>query len=199
MMFGSEPKRRFHKPWLMIATVCGYWCSSSARNARPSNGWTPSTEKKPTVTPARGTRSGSAPSAPNWAEPGTIRAKVGDAGPVGGAAGEEIGLLRPIGKVEIRDVAVGDARRRIFAFDVDDALGVRKRKRTEKNAVHQAEDGGVRANAESERDHGYGRKAFVLKQHPESVANVLKKSVHSLGQTRTIAQQPSCSGPNLRI
>ena len=36
--------------------------SSSRTNALPRAGWTPSTEKNPMVTPARGTRSGSAPS-----------------------------------------------------------------------------------------------------------------------------------------
>ena len=75
-----------------------------------------------------------------------IRSKVGLAGPVGGGAREEIGLLRPISKVEKRDVALGNARRRIFAFEVDDAFGVRKRKRTEENSVHQAEDGGIGAD-----------------------------------------------------
>ena len=51
-----------------------------------------------------------------------VRTKVGGTGPVGGGAREEIGLLRPIGKVEKRDVALGNARRRIFAFEVDDAI-----------------------------------------------------------------------------
>ena len=68
-MAGSDPKRRFHKPWLMIATVCGHPLSSSGTNVRPRTGWTPSTEKNPVVTPARGTRSGSAPSAPKLAVP----------------------------------------------------------------------------------------------------------------------------------
>ena len=52
----------------------------------------------------------------------SVATEVGVPGPVGRGAREEIGLLRPIGEVEIRDVAVGDARRRIFAFEVDDAF-----------------------------------------------------------------------------
>src|SRR5205814_7725365 len=79
-----------------------------------------------------------------------IRTKVGGTGPVGSGAREEIGLLRPISKVEKRDIALGNARLRIFAFNVDDAFGVRKWERTEENAVHQAKDRGVRADAESE-------------------------------------------------
>jgi hypothetical protein len=57
-------------------------------------------------------------------------------------------LLRPIGEIEIRNVAVGNARRRILSFEIDDAFRVRKRKRTKENAVNQAEDGGIRADAE---------------------------------------------------
>src|ERR1700739_4128935 len=61
-----------------------------------------------------------------------IRTKVGGTGPVGGGAREEIVLLRPISKVEKRDIAFGNPRRlTIFAFEEDDAFGVRKRKRTE--------------------------------------------------------------------
>src|SRR5690349_23523121 len=48
---------------------------------------------------------------------GSIRAEVGAPGPVGSGAREEIGLLRPIGEVEIRNVAVGKAGCRILAFE----------------------------------------------------------------------------------
>jgi hypothetical protein len=65
-----------------------------------------------------------------------------------------------------------------FSFDVDDAFGVRKRKRTEENAVHQAKDRGVRADAERERNDGDGGEAFVLQQHAESVADVVQEGCH---------------------
>src|SRR5205085_10082617 len=100
-------------------------------------------------------------------------------GPVGGGAREEIGLLRPISEVEKRDVAFGNARRRrIFSFNGDDAFGVRERRRTEENAVHQAEDRGVRADAESERENGNRGKTFVLEEHPEAITKILKECVH---------------------
>src|SRR5207302_3377662 len=93
-------------------------------------------------------------------------------GPVGGGAREEIGLLRPINEIQIRDVAIGNARRRIFAFDVDDAFRVGKRKRPQKNAVHQAKDRGVRADAESERNNGNCGEAGIFEKHPPRVPQI---------------------------
>ena len=101
-----------------------------------------------------------------------IRTKVGGTGPVGGGAREEIGLLRPINEIQIRDVAVGNARLRIFSFDVDDAFRVRKRQRSEENAVDQTEDGGVRANAEPERNNGDGGEAGIFEKHPPGVPQI---------------------------
>ena len=89
----------------------------------------------------------------------SVGTEVGVPGPVGRGAREEIGLLRPIGEVEIRNIAVGNASRRILSFEIDDAIRVRKRKRTQKNAVHQTKDGGIRADAETERDDGDSREA----------------------------------------
>ena len=44
----------------------------------------------------------------------SVATEVGVPGPVGRGAREEIGLLRPIGEIEIRNVAVGNAGRRIL-------------------------------------------------------------------------------------
>ena len=55
--------------------------------------------------------------------------------------------------------------------------GVRKRKRTKKNAVHQTEDGGVRADAETERDDGDSGKASMLQQHAQAVTYVSKQTL----------------------
>ena len=83
---------------------------------------------------------------------------------------------------------------RIFSFDVDDAFGVRKRKRTEENAVDQAEDGGIGADAERERDNGDGGKAFVLQKHANAVTNVVKQRVHdSLGVNAEVWGAHACS------
>ena len=109
---------------------------------------------------------------------GPIGAKVRVTGPECRGAREEIGLLRPIGEIQERDVAVGNPRRRISAFEVDDAFRGRERQRTEENAVDQAEDGGVGADAEPERDHGDGREAFILEKHSDSVTDVLEECAH---------------------
>ena len=66
----------------------------------------------------------------------------------------------------------GNARRRIFSFDVDDAFGVRKRKRTKENAVDQAEDGGVRADSERERNNGDGGEAGIFEKHSPGVPQI---------------------------
>ena len=49
---------------------------------------------------------------------------------------------------------------------------------TEENAVHQAEDGGVRADAERERNDGDGGETAMLQQHAESVADVVQEGCH---------------------
>ena len=115
----------------------------------------------------------------------SVATEVGVPGPVGRGAREEIGLLRPIGEIEIRNVAVGNAGRRIFSFEIDDAIRIRKRKRTKENAVDQAEDGGIGADPEPERDDRDGGKAFMLQEHSNAITNVVKQRVHdSLGIVR---------------
>ena len=57
---------------------------------------------------------------------------------------------------------------------------VRKRERTQENAVDQAEDGGVGADAEAERDDRDGGEAFVLQQHSQAVADVLEEISHDV-------------------
>jgi len=113
-------------------------CRLRERNARPRTGWTPSTEKN-----------GSSRCARHGLRFRSVATDVGVPGPVGRGAREEIGLLRPIGEVEIRDVAVCDTRRRIFAFEVDDAFRFGKgQTATKQNAINQAEDGGICSDAE---------------------------------------------------
>ena len=54
---------------------------------------------------------------------------------------------------------------------------IRKRKRTKKNAVDQAEDGGIGADPEPERDDRDGGKAFMLQEHSNAVTHVLKQTL----------------------
>src|SRR4029079_8819147 len=45
----------------------------------------------------------------------SVATEVGGTGPIGRSAREEIGLLRPIGEIKIRNIAVGNAGRRILS------------------------------------------------------------------------------------
>src|SRR5277367_2775398 len=50
---------------------------------------------------------------------------------------------------------------------------MRKRKPNQENAVHEAEDGGVRADAESEREDRHRGEAGIFAEHARAVAKVL--------------------------
>src|SRR5688500_17577720 len=61
----------------------------------------------------------------------------------------------------------------------DDALGIRIRERTEQHAIDHTEDGGIRADAERESDHGREGEARFLQQRPHSVPQILKEDFES--------------------
>src|SRR3954462_1872734 len=54
------------------------------------------------------------------------------------------------------------------------------RQHLEHDCIFQAEDGGVRANAKRQRQHGDGGKGRILAQHAQRVSEVLKKSSHGI-------------------
>ena len=54
-----------------------------------------------------------------------IRPEIRVAYPVNGGRGEEIGLVRPIGEVRKRDIAIVDPLARVAALEIDDAFGIR--------------------------------------------------------------------------
>ena len=70
--------------------------------------------------------------------------------------------FRPVDIIGERDVAVGDAARWVSAVEVDDLLRIRIGEWAEKDAIHQAEDGGVRADTEPESYDSYRGETFVL-------------------------------------
>jgi hypothetical protein len=63
------------------------------------------------------------------------------------------------------------------------------RQRAEHHGVNEAEDGGVRADAERERQHRHGRKSRTLCERPQPEAKILKESFHRF----TPAENPSRS------
>ena len=75
-----------------------------------------------------------------------------------------------------------------FSPNVDERWGVLVGEGTQEDGVHHAEDGGVRAHAESEREHGDDGEAGRFCEYAEPVADVLPKRLHHLhGHTSEIA------------
>lgn len=56
---------------------------------------------------------------------------------------------------------------------LNDAVGIRIRKRTKKDAVNDSEDGAVGADAESERQNGNQCESWRFGENAEAVAEVL--------------------------
>ena len=82
-------------------------------------------------------------------------------------------------------------------MDRDQAVRVSEGERTEEQVIHDAEDGGVRADANRQRGECDCRKAWALPQHAERVPHVLDDSLephpaphlaHLLFQERDVAQ-----------
>ena len=58
------------------------------------------------------------------------------------------------------------------------------RQHLEHYSIHQAEDGGVRAYAKRQREHGNRGKGRILAQHAQGVSEVLKEGSHESPATR---------------
>ena|SRR6185295_12247588 len=77
-------------------------------------------------------------------------------------------------------VLVGGADGGIFAFfcDQDEVGGISEAKRTKQNGVDDAEDGGVGANSEGERQNSDQRECGALGEEAKRVAEILQQSLH---------------------
>src|SRR6202030_4175671 len=62
------------------------------------------------------------------------------------------------------------------SVEVDELFRRLHRKGLVKDGVDETEDGGVRANSESQREHGNCSEAGILAQHARGVAQILKES-----------------------
>jgi len=47
------------------------------------------------------------------------------------------------------------------------------------DALHDAEDRGVRANAESKREYRDNRKARIFEKHPDAIFQIVQEAIHS--------------------
>ena len=131
----------------MTTTGCAPGVTSSAGDSsRPSAGWTPSTWKKLPVAMTPGTSSAESPALrlavipPQPASPSNDRRAV-----------PQRRVLR------IREDAAG------AAVHVDQPLGIGDRQMLEQRRVDEAEDRGVRADPERERQHRREREARLLR------------------------------------
>jgi hypothetical protein len=62
--------------------------------------------------------------------------------------------------------------------DRDQALGLQVGKRADQHRVHDAEDGGVAADAERESDHSHGREAGAADEHARAVPEIAEQRFH---------------------
>ena len=88
---------------------------------------------------------------------------------------EGLALLRPVDVVRGRD-AVAQAARRLLP-ELDDALGLRVAHRLEQDAVHQAEDGGVRPKPEGDGQRREERESGAAPDDSPGIAEVLPRGV----------------------
>jgi hypothetical protein len=105
--------------------------------------------------------------------------RVARAGEVEGPAAQEqrdllegLALRAPVLAVEDRDVAL--------ARDEREPLGLRERQGPEHHRVHDAEDRGVRADAERQRQERDGREARALGQPAQREPHVLEQCIHTV-------------------
>ena len=102
-------------------------------------------------------------------------AGAGECGRPAGLGGHEIEdlvVLLPVEEIQRGD-AVPVAARRLFEH-AHDAIGVVIRQRTEHQAVHEAEDRRVGADAERQRQDRHRREAWACSERSQGVTQVLK-------------------------
>ena len=147
---GSPPKRRCQNAWLSTATGGPSGLVSASANARPMAGVTPKDWNRPEVVCA--TVICSAPSLPSRFGGNRLDERQRLERLRARAPLEEVQRMHRDGRLRIR---------RLFP-ERDEATGIRIRQRTQQHRVDEAEDRGVRADAEREREHGDRREARAL-------------------------------------
>src|SRR5208337_4932831 len=74
--------------------------------------------------------------------------------------GQGLSSLCPIGPLEVR-LWRGDEAVRVNPFDLHDAPRIPERQWAQQDGIHNAEHGGVRANAEGERENRDSAEAWI--------------------------------------
>ena len=110
-------------------------------------------------------------------------------GQVHGAEGEERRVLdrgRLALAIEIvrnRDARLRQPHQRIAVPDEDETIGGGVRQRPQQNLIQQAENGGVGADAQRQRQHGDEGEDGLLAQRPQRVPDVLHPAPEGLDET----------------
>src|SRR5580693_3265204 len=88
---------------------------------------------------------------------------------------ERMTLVTPVDEILVGDAGIGK-----FALfsDQHNAGGIAKGKRAQQNGINDAEDCGVCADAEGEREDGDRREGRTFNQEAESVAKILQQNFH---------------------
>src|SRR5438034_4072934 len=119
----------------------------------------------------------------------------------------EAGTQRlPIDESSGGDTENRESQSHIALVQPHQPLGFRKRQRTQQDAIHDAENGAVRADAERERENGHGSEAGVLQQLAEGEAKIVHGSWSVVSRPLSVAgqtpkpQTPSAKEiPNLKF
>ena len=86
-------------------------------------------------------------------------------------------MVAPVDELERFEI-VGHAIATVVEAERDHALRLGIRKRTKKNGVNEAENGGVGADAKRERENHDRGKSGGLREHPDRVFQVLHQRAH---------------------
>ncbi len=104
---------------------------------------------------------------------------------VDGEMGELGAVFAPILEGTAGHRTVGPAIRQHF-HDIHELFGMRIRQRLEQSRVDHAENGGVGADAEGEREHGHGGKGRRLAELPQGIAEVEEHGGGNAGGTNQV-------------
>ena len=161
---GSPPNWLVQVRWLRTTTASLPGSSSSGANVRPSAGSMPKTSEVPGRNAADAEHDRLA-----------LAGERHRVAPCRRHGLEDVAILLPVEEVGGRDAVVAAAGD--LLPDLENPIGLGIGERLEQRAVHEAEDGAGRANAERQRQDGDGREARAASEVAEPVAHVLPKLV----------------------
>ncbi len=110
----------------------------------------------------------------------------------GAHIGEGTAFAAPIEEIRVRHRALRELRRGLEDHQQPVRIGIRQR--LQKHAVHHAENGRVRPDAQRQRQHRDGGEAGVLAQRAESVAKVLPKAGQDTSRSARCFRAPRTTG-----